>query len=213
MRSLVARIYPPPGSGSVSVGRVIQTVRVAGLVIVLATVPLARPAPSFASAKGTAIAVMLTVSAAAWIVWILSDGRDRLMTVSLVVMGAAGGVLGGLSPNSPAIAVGAVAVFAAGARLSTAVSVGIVAETVAGFLALGLATSTPTAELVGFAFTFLRLITEGKSNREIARALFVSEATVKTHVNRIFAKTGSRDRTQAVRYAYTHGYADPGRSG
>src|SRR5580704_1345517 len=53
----------------------------------------------------------------------------------------------------------------------------------------------------------LRLIADGKSNREIARALYVSEATVKTHVNRIFAKTGSRDRTQAVRYAYTHGYA------
>jgi DNA-binding NarL/FixJ family response regulator len=59
----------------------------------------------------------------------------------------------------------------------------------------------------------LRLIAAGMSNREIARALYVSEATVKTHVNRIFAKTGSRDRTQAVRYAYTHGYADPARSG
>jgi DNA-binding NarL/FixJ family response regulator len=59
----------------------------------------------------------------------------------------------------------------------------------------------------------LRLIAAGKSNREIARALYVSEATVKTHVNRIFAKTGSRDRSQAIRYAYTHGYADPARSG
>jgi DNA-binding NarL/FixJ family response regulator len=47
------------------------------------------------------------------------------------------------------------------------------------------------------------------SNREIARALFVTEATVKTHVNRIFAKTGSRNRAQAVRYAHAHGYADP----
>jgi DNA-binding NarL/FixJ family response regulator len=56
----------------------------------------------------------------------------------------------------------------------------------------------------------LRLIAAGRSNREIARTLFVSEATVKTHVNRIFAKTGSRDRSQAVRYAYDHGYADPG---
>jgi DNA-binding NarL/FixJ family response regulator len=55
----------------------------------------------------------------------------------------------------------------------------------------------------------LRLIAAGKSNREIARALFVSEATVKTHVNRIFAKTGSRDRSQAVHYAYTRGYAAP----
>ena len=43
----------------------------------------------------------------------------------------------------------------------------------------------------------LRLIAAGQSNREIARSLFVSEATVKTHVNRIFAKTGSRDRAQA----------------
>lgn len=56
----------------------------------------------------------------------------------------------------------------------------------------------------------LRLIAAGQSNREIARSLFVSEATVKTHVNRIFAKTGSRDRAQAMRYAYTHGYAEPG---
>ena len=56
----------------------------------------------------------------------------------------------------------------------------------------------------------LRLIGAGQSNREIARTLFVSEATVKTHVNRIFAKTGSRDRAQAIRYAYTHGYANPG---
>jgi DNA-binding NarL/FixJ family response regulator len=55
----------------------------------------------------------------------------------------------------------------------------------------------------------LRLIAAGQSNREIARSLFVSEATVKTHVNRIFAKTGSRDRAQAMRYAYAHGYAAP----
>lgn len=55
----------------------------------------------------------------------------------------------------------------------------------------------------------LRLIAAGQSNREIARTLFVSEATVKTHVNRIFAKTSSRDRAQATRYAYTHGYAAP----
>lgn len=57
----------------------------------------------------------------------------------------------------------------------------------------------------------LGLIAAGQSNREIARSLFVSEATVKTHVNRIFAKTGSRDRVQAMRYAYARGYADPAR--
>jgi DNA-binding NarL/FixJ family response regulator len=54
----------------------------------------------------------------------------------------------------------------------------------------------------------LRLIAAGQSNREIAHTLFVSEATVKTHINRIFAKTGSRDRAQATRYAYISGYAE-----
>jgi DNA-binding NarL/FixJ family response regulator len=51
----------------------------------------------------------------------------------------------------------------------------------------------------------LRLIASGMSNREIAGHLVVSEATVKTHVNHIFAKTGSRDRAQAVAYAHRHG--------
>ena len=53
----------------------------------------------------------------------------------------------------------------------------------------------------------LKLIASGLSNAEIAEALVVSHATVKTHVNRIFYKTGARDRAQAVRYAYQHGIA------
>jgi len=48
-------------------------------------------------------------------------------------------------------------------------------------------------------------IARGLSNQEIASALFLGEATVKTHVNRIFAKTQSRDRAQAVAYAHQHG--------
>jgi DNA-binding NarL/FixJ family response regulator len=51
----------------------------------------------------------------------------------------------------------------------------------------------------------LRLIAAGLSNGEIAAALVVSGATVKTHVNRIFAKIGARDRAQAVRYAFERG--------
>jgi DNA-binding NarL/FixJ family response regulator len=51
----------------------------------------------------------------------------------------------------------------------------------------------------------LSLIAEGLSNQEIAGRLFVSEATVKTHVNRIFAKTASRDRAAAAAYAHRHG--------
>jgi len=55
----------------------------------------------------------------------------------------------------------------------------------------------------------LTLLAAGLSNTEIARRLFVSNATVKTHINRIFAKTGARDRAQAVRYAYQTGLASP----
>jgi DNA-binding NarL/FixJ family response regulator len=51
----------------------------------------------------------------------------------------------------------------------------------------------------------LKLIAAGRSNAEIAEILVVSGATVKTHVNRIFYKTGARDRAQAVHYAYQHG--------
>ncbi|MGZ4193702.1 MAG: response regulator [Solirubrobacteraceae bacterium] len=53
----------------------------------------------------------------------------------------------------------------------------------------------------------LALVAQGLSNREIAGRLVVSEATVKTHINHVFAKTGARDRAQAVHYAYTRGLA------
>jgi DNA-binding NarL/FixJ family response regulator len=53
----------------------------------------------------------------------------------------------------------------------------------------------------------LRLMAAGRTNQEIAADLVVSEGTVKTHINRIFAKAGVRDRGQAVAYAYRNGLA------
>jgi DNA-binding NarL/FixJ family response regulator len=53
----------------------------------------------------------------------------------------------------------------------------------------------------------LKLIAAGLSNKEIADKLVLSYATIKTHINRIYYKTGARDRAQAVRYAYQHGLA------
>ena len=50
----------------------------------------------------------------------------------------------------------------------------------------------------------LALIGSGKTNTEIASALFVSEGTVKTHVNHVFAKLGLRDRAAAVIFAFDH---------
>nr|WP_306324838.1 response regulator transcription factor [Streptomyces venezuelae] len=58
----------------------------------------------------------------------------------------------------------------------------------------------------------LVLVADGLSNQEIAGRLRISTATVKTHINNLFAKTGVRDRAQAVRYAYQHGLVRaPGR--
>jgi len=51
----------------------------------------------------------------------------------------------------------------------------------------------------------LRLIGAGFTNREIAERLVVSEATVKTHINHVFAKIGARDRAAAINYAARHG--------
>ncbi|MGH3410745.1 MAG: response regulator [Streptosporangiaceae bacterium] len=50
----------------------------------------------------------------------------------------------------------------------------------------------------------LALIARGMTNPEIAAALFLSNHTIKTHISRIFAKTGSRDRAAAIGYAHRH---------
>ena len=211
-RPLTTRMDPVVGARSVTAARIIDIVRAVGVVVVTITVSLARPGPATAGPRGTAIAVLLATSAAAWIAWILTDDRDRLNAATLVVMGAAG-ALGYLTKDATRAEIGRAVVAAAAGQA-------VLDPAVQQRLLLAAARAPAPQpdqdhdpdELTPRESDVLRLIAEGKSNREIARALYVSEATVKTHVNRIFAKTGSRDRTQAVRYAYTHGYANPARS-
>jgi DNA-binding NarL/FixJ family response regulator len=107
------------------------------------------------------------------------------------------------------------AVHAGQTHLDPAVQERLVAAVLSRAPAAGPAVPGPGAKppggLTAREAEVLTLLAAGLSNAEIGQRLYLSNATVKTHINRIFAKTGARDRAQAVRYAYQHGLATPGR--
>jgi DNA-binding NarL/FixJ family response regulator len=69
----------------------------------------------------------------------------------------------------------------------------------------------PLADLTEREAEVLRLVAAGHSNADIAREMYLAESTVKTHINRLFAKLGVRDRVHAVVLAYESGFVVPGR--
>ena len=79
------------------------------------------------------------------------------------------------------------------------------------------AASAPLTDGEGSAFAtltarevdVLRAIGQGATNQEIAESLFVSEATVKSHIGHIFTKLGLRDRAAAIVFAFDHGLVAP----
>lgn len=104
----------------------------------------------------------------------------------------------------------AVRVVASGdALLSPSVTRSLIAE----FARLSHAPRGAPAELASLTdreLEVLKLVAAGLSNAEVAKRLFLGEATVKTHVGRMLDKLGLRDRVQAVVYAYENGIVSPG---
>jgi DNA-binding NarL/FixJ family response regulator len=76
----------------------------------------------------------------------------------------------------------------------------------------GASAASATRRLSERELEVVRLVAQGLSNAEIAGKLFLSEATIKSHVARILAKLGLRDRVQVVVFAYENGIVRPGRS-
>jgi DNA-binding NarL/FixJ family response regulator len=75
--------------------------------------------------------------------------------------------------------------------------------------AAGPATVEPTEGLTRREVDVVRLVAEGLTNRQIARRLVLSEATVKTHLNHVLAKLDVDGRPGLMAWAWRHGYADP----
>ena len=179
-RGFLAEIRRGPSVSPIDVPPAVKVVRFIVLVIVLVTVPLSTPHLG-EGARGIAIAVTLVVSAVAWAIWNFVSDRPRAWLALLVVMGAAGGALAGLSSLSSAVAVGFVVTVSAGARLPAEVSVAIVAETVAAFLIAGLVSGTPSEALIGWTAGFIGSWAFGLTRRAyLLRAVEAEQALEQT---------------------------------
>ncbi len=149
------------------------------------------------------------------------DGRSRVVILTTfdadeyvyeaMKAGASGFLLKDVRPEQLAEAVRTVA--AGDALLAPAITRRLVEQFVRR-PPPGSAKPPELAELTERELDVLRLVARGLSNGEIASTLFLTEATVKTHLTRILAKLHLRDRVQAVVLAYESGLVEPGeRSG
>lgn len=130
-------------------------------------------------------------------VLVITSFTDPAAVLPAVRAGAAGYVYKDVDP--PALAAAIRAVHAGHVLLH---------PDVAGLLAAGDAQPPAMTRLTAREREVLSEIARGRSNREIARALALSEKTVKTHVSAVLAKLGVQDRTQAALFAVRSGLLD-----
>ncbi|PJJ73568.1 DNA-binding NarL/FixJ family response regulator [Diaminobutyricimonas aerilata] len=121
--------------------------------------------------------------------------------------GASGFLLKNASPEK---LIEAVQSLAAGDALLAPDVTRRVIERFAGGPISGAVPSPAVDDLTDRELEVLGLVARGMSNAEIAKHLFLGEATVKTHVSKVLMKLGLRDRIQAVVFAYEHGIVVPG---
>jgi DNA-binding NarL/FixJ family response regulator len=130
----------------------------------------------------------------------LTTFDDEEVLAGMLRAGAAGFVLKGVPAEDLQRAVRAVA--EGGAWLDPAVTARVLA--IYRSAAPPAASAPGLAALTGREREVLALIGRGKTNGEIAAGLFVSEGTVKTHINHVFTKLALRDRAAAVVFAFDH---------
>ena len=140
-------------------------------------------------------------------VLVLTTFDDDESVYEALSAGAAGFLLKTASPTELA---GAVRSIAAGDRLLAPELTRRLVEAHVGRPRPGGRGAPALADLTDRELEVLTLVGRGRSNADIAAALFLSPATVKTHINRIFGKLQVRDRAQAVVIAYETGLVTPG---
>jgi DNA-binding NarL/FixJ family response regulator len=166
----------------------------------------------------TRVVVLTTYSDDAWVFSALQAGARGFLTKDAgadEIHRAITAVAAGQAQLDPSVQSRLLDALGSGAHFAVADPVaeppaGATAGPTAGPAARKPGPARPPDELTPRETEVLARIAAGLSNTEIAAALFVSEATVKTHINHIFTKTSLRDRAQLVGYAFRHGLATPG---
>jgi DNA-binding NarL/FixJ family response regulator len=156
----------------------------------------------------TAVVVLTTYSDDAWVFAALQAGARGFLTKDAgadEILRAITDVAAGHAQLDPAVQRRLLEALSSGTRFAVADTAGPSGSPGAAAVA-----GEPPDGLSPREAEVLTHIAAGLSNAEIAAALYVSEATVKTHINHIFSKTGLRDRAQLVGYAFRNGLASPG---